>query len=98
MERKRNGTIHGYATDVDPELGAAAGRGAGPRPRAAAVRARAVRSAVEERRRGASACGRPARPLATARPRYAVRLARALPSRRSGGPAPPPPPPPPREA
>src|SRR5260221_1851672 len=87
MERKRNGANHGHATtDGHAELGAAARTGAGSRPRPAALRARALCRAAEDRRWGVSAERCPRGPGESARSRYGLRLAGALPRRWPGGP------------
>src|SRR5689334_8671061 len=89
MGHNWEGASHGHATtttDGNAELDAATRTGTGPRPRPPALRARAVRRGAEDRRRGDSACRRPARPVEAARSRHALRLAGSLSDRGPGGP------------
>jgi hypothetical protein len=76
MDREQKGASHGHATTTDgiTEVGAAAGIGAESRPRLAALRARALCRAAEDRRGDDGACGRPPRPLEAARSRHRLRL------------------------
>src|SRR5260221_11895557 len=91
MGHNWKGASYGRATDGDLELGAAARAGTSARPRPAPVCARALRRAVEDRRRDVSACGRATGPVEAARSRYRLRLAGPLPGRRPGGADGPPP-------
>src|SRR5262249_57975689 len=91
MERQRKGTSHGHATtDGHAELGAAARTGTESRPRPTTLRARALRRAAEDRRWGVSVWRCPTGPVESARSRYGLRLAGALPRRWAGGPDGPP--------
>src|SRR5258708_36332963 len=84
-----NGASHDHATRTtkgSTELGAAPRVGTSPRPRPAALRARAVCGSAEDRRRGHRACGRPARPVEATRSRHALRLVGSLYDRRAGWP------------